>query len=422
MTASGFQLAAGFFVIVAIAGWLNVRLGRLPTAVAMVLAGSACAGLLLTLDRLGIASREVAPLLAAVRAVDFQLAVLGYLLAFLLFAGAMQVDPPELLHRLAPIASLASLGVVVSALLAGGGVWCASRLLGLDLPLAWAVAFGALIAPTDPIAVLAAVHGGLFSEDLKSVLLGEALFNDGVGIVLFGAAVSVATAQTSPDFPALVGRVALEALGAVVLGVLAGAVAVRAMRAIDDYAVEVSVTIALAMGVYAVAHIIGVSGPIAVAAAGLLVGERGFATAMSETTRRYVRGFWTLVDDILNAGLFLLLGLELAAAPPNLAYAGLALAAIVLVTVARWITVLPWGLYFRLRHGERRATTVLAWGGVHGAISLALAFSLPAGPARPVVLTITFAVVIASVLIQGLTFPRLARALAPAAGPQKAAD
>jgi CPA1 family monovalent cation:H+ antiporter len=422
MTASGFQLAAGFFVIVAIAGWLNVRLGRLPTAVAMVLAGSACAGLLLTLDRLGIASREVAPLLAAVRAVDFQLAVLGYLLAFLLFAGAMQVDLPELLHRLAPIASLASLGVVVSALLAGGGVWCASRLLGLDLPLAWAVAFGALIAPTDPIAVLAAVHGGRFSEDLKSVLLGEALFNDGVGIVLFGAAVSVATAQTSPDFPALVGRVALEALGAVVLGVLAGAVAVRAMRAIDDYAVEVSVTIALAMGVYAVAHIIGVSGPIAVAAAGLLVGERGFATAMSETTRRYVRGFWTLVDDILNAGLFLLLGLELAAAPPNLAYAGLALAAIVLVTVARWITVLPWGLYFRLRHGERRATTVLAWGGVHGAISLALAFSLPAGPARPVVLTITFAVVIASVLIQGLTFPRLARALAPAAGPQKAAD
>ena len=422
MTASGFQLAAGFFVIVSVAGWLNVRLGRLPTAVAMVLAGLACAGLLLALDALGIASHEVRPLLAAVRAVDFQVAVLGYLLAFLLFAGAMQVDLPELLHRFAPIASLASLGVVVSTLLAGGGLWGASRLLGLDLPLAWAVAFGALIAPTDPIAVLAAVHEGRFSEDLKSVLLGESLFNDGVGIVLFGAAVSVATAQASPDLPALAGRVALEAAGAVGLGVLAGAVVVRAMRAIDDYAVEVSATIALAMGVYAVAQTIGVSGPIAVAAAGLLLGERGFATAMSETTRRYVRGFWTLVDQILNAGLFLLLGLELAAAPPNLTYAGLALAAVILVTVARWITVLPWGLYFRLRHGERRATTVLAWGGVHGAISLALAFSLPEGPARPVLLTVTFAVVIASVLIQGLTFPRLARALAPAAATDAAAD
>lgn len=415
MTVSGFDLAAAFLVVVAVAGWLNVRFTGLPTAVAMVLAGIGCAALLRVLQGLGWAPEEVGQALEAIRSVNFPIAVLGYLLAFLLFAGAMQVDLAELRRRLAAIASLATLGVVVSTLLAGGGLWAAARLLDVELPLAWAVAFGALICPTDPIAVLATVREGRFSQNLKSILLGEALFNDGVGIVVFGAAVSVASAQAAPDPLLLVGRVALEALGGLALGLAVGALTVRALRAIDDYAVEVIATLALAMSVYAIAQAVHVSGPIAVVGAGLLMGARGFETAMSDMTRRYVRGFWTLIDEILNAALFLLLGLELIVAPPRPEYAGLALAAIILVTAARWATVLPWGLTFSLRRGGAGATTVLAWGGVHGAISLALALSLPQSPARPALLTVTFAVVICSIVVQGLTFSKLARTLAPVA-------
>lgn len=416
MVISSFHLAAGFLFIVATFSWLNARILRLPTAVAMVIAGAACAGLLVGLRELQVSPDLIASLFDAVRNVDFQETVLGYLLAFLLFAGAMQVDLQALRRRFLPIVSLATLGVVVSTLLVGGGLWGLASLLGVDLSLGWAVAFGALICPTDPVAVLATVRTGGFSERLRSILLGEALFNDGVGIVVFGAAVSVAASGSAPDLPGLVGSVALEAVGGLVLGVASGLLVVRGLSAVDSYATEVMMTLALAAGVYAVAQLLGVSGPIAAVGAGLFVGERGMDTAMSDETRRYVRSFWKLIDEMLNAGLFLLLGLELAVAPPNLQFAGLALAAVLLVTMARWLTVAPWGAFFNLRRDESGATIVLAWGGIHGAISLALALSLPNGPARSVLLTVTFAVVIASILIQGLTFPRLARRLAPEEG------
>lgn len=417
LTLNGLDLAAAFLAVVAIVGWLNSRVTRMPTAVAMVLAGSACALLLLALRRFGWASQEAEAVLHAVREVDFQIAVLGYLLAFLLFAGAMHVELADLRRRITAVASLATLGVIVSTALVGGGLWAAARLLHVDLPFAWALAFGALICPTDPIAVLATVRNGRFSKNLKSILLGEALFNDGVGIVVFRAAVSFAVAQDAPDGLTLIGRVAMEAAGGLALGIAAGALTVRALRAIDDYAVEVSATLALAMTTYAIADALHLSGPIAVVGAGLLVGEHGLETAMSDETRRYVGAFWTLVDDLLSAALFLLLGLELAVAPLRPEYAGLAVAGVVLVTVARWLTVAPWGLYYTRRRGEKAATTVLAWGGVHGAISLALALSLPQGAARPILLTVAFAVVFSSVVVQGLTFPRLARKLAPPGDP-----
>jgi CPA1 family monovalent cation:H+ antiporter len=214
--------------------------------------------------------------------------------------------------------------------------------------------------------------------------------------------------------------VAFQALGGGLVGLVGGAVVIRAMRAIDDYGVEVGLSIALAMGAYAVADALHVSGAIAVVVAGLLVGDRGMRTAMSDTTQRYVRGFWTLVDEILNALLFLLLGLELLVVPLTPALGGLALAALALVTATRLAVVLPWGAYFHFRNNERGASVLLAWGGLHGALSLALALSLPAGQGRDVLLTVTFAVVIASVLVQGLTFGRLAARLSPEPEPEAA--
>jgi CPA1 family monovalent cation:H+ antiporter len=413
---TSFQLVAVFLALVGAAGWLNARLLHWPIATVMVVAGVLNAGLLLLVDRLAPSS-GVRPLIRALQQLDFPQAVLGYMLAFLLFAGAMQVDLSELRRRRLSVWTLATLGVVASTAIVGGGLWLAARLLGLQLSLAWACVFGALISPTDPIAVLAAVRQGRLSKVLEVVLQGEALFNDGVGIVVFTAALAIAVSGEQIQPLVTVGQVVIQAAGGLVLGVVSGLMVIRAMRAIDDYAVEVTLSLALATGAYAVAQMLGVSGPIAVVAAGLLVGDSGFRTAMSDTTQRYVQGFWTLVDEILNGLLFLLLGLEVLVIPFDLRLAGLWSVALVLVLAARFAVVLPWGTYFQLRQRERHAGVVLGWGGLHGALSLALALSVPKGPAQGLILSTTFAVVIFSVVVQGLTFGRVA---AWHSGPDKA--
>jgi CPA1 family monovalent cation:H+ antiporter len=377
----------------------------------MVAAGLVSGGLLLAARSFLPAPNLAQDVITAIGSVDFPRAVLGYMLGFLLFAGAMQVDLAELRKRATAVISLATVGVVASTMIVGVGLWLVAKGLGLLLPLPWALVFGTLISPTDPIAVLAAVRQGGLSKGLEAVLQGEALFNDGVGIVFFTAAVAIA-AGGHPAPLEVISSVGVEALGGLVLGGLLGWGVVHAMRAIDDYPVEVGLTLALAVGAYALAGNLHLSGPIAVVAAGLVVGDAGVRTAMSDETQRYVRAFWTLIDEILNAALFLLLGLELLVVRFDARLAWLWAAAIALVLAARLLVVLPWGAHFRLRQGERGPSLLLFWGGLHGALSLALALSLPAGEPRAVILSTTFAVVLFSVLLQGLTFGPLAARIA----------
>jgi CPA1 family monovalent cation:H+ antiporter len=405
---SSFDLAALFLALVALAGWVNARTLRLPNAVAMLFAGLAGA-LAISLIRY-LRPDLTAGLIATLGQVDFAQAVLGYMLAFLLFAGAMQVDLTELRRRGLTVWSLATVGVLASTAVVGGGLWLAAGWLGVALPLPWALVFGALISPTDPIAVLATVKRGDLSKTLEVILQGEALFNDGVGIVVFTALLAFATGS-SPSPVLAFGSVVVQAAGGLTLGVVAGLVVIRAMRAVDDFVVEVSLSIALAMGVYAGAQALHLSGPIAVVGAGLLIGGRHARGAMSDTTQLYLRNFWTLVDEILNGLLFLLLGLQLLVVPIEAKLAGLCAAAVVLVTLARFAVVAPWGGYLRLKHGERGAGIILAWGGLHGALSLALALSVPDGPQRTIILAATYAVATFSIAVQGLSFPPLAAAL-----------
>jgi len=319
----------------------------------------------------------------------------------------MQVDLTELRRRRVAVWTLATLGVLASTAIVGVGLWLAAGLLGLDLSLRWACVFGALISPTDPIAVLAAVRQGKLSKALEVVLQGEALFNDGVGIVIFTAALAIAAGGPGLHPIAALGQVAIQTLGGLALGLAAGWLAIRIIRTIDDYAVEVTLSLALAAGAYAAAQALGISGPIAVVVAGLLMGDTGLKT-MSDTTQRYVRGFWTVIDEILNALLFMLLGLEVLVIPFDFRLAGLWSAALVLVLAARFAVVMPWGAYFQVREGQRHAGLVLGWGGLHGALSLAMALSVPPGPAQALILSTTFAVVIFSIVVQGLTFGKVA--------------
>ena len=405
---SSFELATVFLALVAAGGWLNARTLKLPHGVAMLFVGMAGAAAILALRNFwpGVAQ----PLQAALARVDFSQTVLGYLLAFLLFAGAMQVDLAELRRRRLSVWTLATVGVVASTVIVGAGLWLAAHLLGLSLPLPWALVFGALISPTDPIAVLATLKRGQLSKTLQAILQGEALFNDGVGIVVFTALVAFAAGAESSPAKALQ-SVILQAVGGLALGTAGGVVVLRAMRAIDDFVVEVTLTLALAMGAYSGAQALHLSGAIAVVGAGLLIGEARSSSFMSETTQTYLRSFWTLVDEILNALLFLLLGLQLFVVRLDPREAGLCLAAAALAAAARFVVVLPWGAYLHLRHEERGANLILAWGGLHGALSLALALSVPPGPDRPLILAATYVTATLSVVVQGLTFEPLTRFL-----------
>jgi CPA1 family monovalent cation:H+ antiporter len=408
---NAFDLAAIFLAVVAATGWINARFLHLPTAAVMVLAGLAVGGLLLLARTLLPDSDLASALIVTIQTLNFPETVLGYMLAFLLFAGAMQVDFAALRKEFWSVFTLSTVGVVASTAVVGVGLWVVARSLGLKVTLPWAMVFGALISPTDPIAVVAAVRRGSLTKTLEVVLQGEALFNDGVGIVVFTAALAIATTggQVNPFVPAL--DVAAAAAGGVAVGWLASWGVTQAISVIDDYAVEVVLTVALAIGVYALADAIHVSAPIAVVVAGLVVGARVVRSVMSEITQRYVRGFWTLVDEILNALLFLMLGLETLVVHFDVRLAGVWAAAIALVLVTRLLVVLPWGAFFQ-RRGVRGASALLTWGGLHGALSLALALTLPSGRDKVLILSTTFAVVIFSVVVQSVSFSPLAAAVA----------
>lgn len=398
-----FALVAILMSLVALAGWANAKTLKLPHGVAMMLAGllgaMAVFGVQTALPDLAV----IKHITDVVSGIDFTTTVTGYMLAFLLFAGAMQVDLGEMQRRWFSIAALATLGVAGSIIVVGTGLWLIAGALGIALPLIWALAFGALISPTDPVAVLATVRHVKMSKALTSVLQGEALFNDGVGIVAFTALVAVATGgDANPARDVL--EVVIQAAGGLALGIAASWAVIAVMGTLDDFVVEVSMSIALAMSVYAGAQALHLSGAIAVVGAGMLFGGPRARKAMGGETEPYLRGFWTLVDEILNALLFLLLGVEMIAVPFYAHETGLLLAVIPLVLIARFVVVIPWGIYYRYRRGEHGATTILGWGGLHGALSLALALSLPDGPERTLLLAVTYAVVAFSIAVQGLSF------------------
>lgn len=406
-----FELTALLMTLVALVGWVNVKTLHMPHGVAMLCLGIVVALALAVLRATPYGAGFVSRIVGTVSGIDFVATVVGIMLPFLLFAGAMQIDLGEMRRRWLSIGALATLGVAGSVVIVGVGTWLIARLVNIDLPLSWALVFGALISPTDPVAVLATVKHGKLSKTLQVILQGEALFNDGVGIVAFTTLLAFATGigNTSPTDAIL--DVVVQALGGLLFGIVAAMLTIRAMATMDEFAVEVSMTIALAMAVYAVALALHLSGAIAVVGAGMMFGGERAKQAMRGETEGYVKALWTLIDEIMNALLFLLLGIEMLIVPFYPGQIGLIIAVVLLVVIARFAVVLPWGAYFRMRHAERGATAILGWGGLHGALSLALALSLPQGPQRAVILAVTYVVVAFSITVQGLTFTPLTRFL-----------
>lgn len=407
-----FETAALLLVLSAVSGWINARFLRLPHTIGLLVIALSASLVLVAIDQIVPSSPIRELVVGAIRQIDFFDTLMHGMLGFLLFAGALHVDFDLLRSERWPVGVLATVGVVISTVLVATGFWVAARLLGVEMAFAWALVFGALISPTDPIAVLSILRSVRVPESLEIKIAGESLFNDGVGVVAFVILLEVALQGHAPDVLAA-GRIfVVEVLGGIAMGVAAGAVAVRAMRSIDNYPVEVLISLALVAGLYAAALRLGMSGPLAVVAAGLLVGNRGAATAMSDLTHRYLFGFWELVDELLNSVLFLLIGLEVLVLSVDRLEVELGVVAIGIALAARLVSVsLPMLAPPLRRAFGRGSIRMLTWGGVRGGISVALALALPEMPAREPILVATYAIVIFSIIVQGLTIAPLARHL-----------
>jgi monovalent cation:H+ antiporter, CPA1 family len=403
-----FDILAVLLSLAAAFSWINHRFIRLPTSIGLMLIA-----LLLSLGLL-IAPLDAewhATLKQLLEDVHFEDTVLHGMLGFLLFAGALHVDLHDLARHKWVIATLASASVVGATLLIALGGWLLFGLIGLEVPFIYCLLFGALISPTDPIAVLGILKNAGAPASLNTKITGESLFNDGVAVVLFLSLLGIATGEHEASLFGALGMLGYEVIGGALLGFLSGGLVLLMLSRVDDYQVEILLTLALATGGYALAEYLHLSAPIAIVVAGLMIGNHGRRRLMSDRTRQHLDDFWELIDEILNAVLFVLIGLEILvlelSGGPLLAGA----LAIPLVLAARALSV---GLPIRMmrRRGSDFApgtVTLLTWAGLRGGISIALALSLPAGETRDILLSVTYVVVVFSILVQGLTLGPLVR-------------
>ena len=403
--------AAVLITLSAVFSYLNYRYVRLPSAIGLMLIALCLSLILLGLGKLGMGDIEQRAE-SFIRSIDFNRTLMHGMLSFLLFAGALHVNLRDLAAQKWIVGSLATFGTVASTFVVGTLFFFVTRALGFEIGFSYCLLFGALISPTDPIAVLGILKSAGAPKSLEIKITGESLFNDGIGVVVFIVLLGLVTGGQEPSLGHIALLFAEEALGGIVFGLILGGIAYWMLSRVDNYSVEVLITLAVVMGGYSLAVAIHTSGPIAMVVAGLVIGNHGRRLAMSERTREHLDLFWELVDEILNTVLFVLIGLELLVLDLSGKALAVGLIAIPVVLLARFLCVgAPVKLLEFRRTFTPGAVRVLTWGGLRGGISVALALSIPAGPERDLILTVTYTVVVFSILIQGLTIGPLIRSI-----------
>ena len=400
-----FEIAALLLALSAFFGWLNHYVVHLPHTIGLMVMALLASIVLLSVEAFFPGLGITTTLQGAIGQIDFYATVMEGMLAFLLFAGALHVDFEYLKSQAWAIGLMASVGVIVSTAIVGTGFYYLAQILGVPVPFIWALVFGALISPTDPVAVLSLLKSINVPHALEAKIAGESLFNDGVGIVVFVILLAIATSPGGEVTALSVAELFfLEAGGGALLGGLTGVIAYRAMATIDDHAIEILITLGVVAATYAICLRLHLSGPIAVVVTGLLIGNRGARIGMSQETRRNLFSFWEMIDEILNSVLFLLIGLEILIVTIDPSFAWIAVASVPLVLAARFIAVsIPITLLSFRQTFSAGAIPVLTWGGLRGGISVALALSLPDIAEKPLLLLATYAVVLWTVIVQGLT-------------------
>jgi len=397
-----FEIIAILLTLSAFFSFINYRFLRLPNTIGLMLIGLLFSLLLLAIGRFAPESKQWA--LALLLRIDFNETLLHGMLSFLLFAGALHVDLNDLRQQYRIILGLATAGVILSTLIVGFLSWGMLNLLGFNISYIYCLLFGALISPTDPVAVLGILKKAEVPKSLEIKIVGEALFNDGVGVVIFLILLETISSGRDLGMASVLLLFLQEAIGGGLLGFGVGMLAYRMLKQVDNYQVEILITLGLVTGGYALADGLHLSAPIAIVVAGLLIGNHGRSFAMSEDTRRNLDTFWELADEVLNAVLFLLIGLEVMVLNYSWMNLAAALLGIVIVLSARLVSVsVPILLLKPSRSFSRHIAKILTWTGLRGGISIALALSVPVGTERDVLLAVTYGVVVFSILVQGLT-------------------
>ncbi len=396
----------------ALFSYINHKFLKLPTTIGLMLLALITAVFFLAIE--GLAPDAYSFFCQIVLDIDFKTVLLDVMLSMLLFAGAMHVNIKDLQKETRAVVLFSTLGVLISTFLVGGGIFLASQLVGVELPFIYALLFRALISPTDPIAVLAILKAAGVQKSLELKIEGESLFNDGIGVVVFITILGLAMPMETGEFG--VGEIlqlfAEEAIGGLVYGLVLGYLGWQLLKTIDDDPkIDVLITLALALGGYSLASILHVSGPLAMEAAGLLVGNRVNSSEFSQKSENFLETFWDMLDDILNGILFVLIGLVIFTLQFEWNYFLLGLLAIPIVLLARFISVgIPFSLLKESQNSWIKPVGLLTWGGLRGGISVALALSLSeAVMAREAIIFITYSVVVFSILVQGLTLKALVK-------------
>ncbi|MBY3150852.1 sodium:proton antiporter [Rhizobium laguerreae] len=428
------QVSAILVVLSALLGWVNKVFIGLPHAIALLVMGMVGTLGILTADYL-IPQFEFARYAhQLLTSVNFFETVMTGMLSFLLFAGALHVNLDRLREQRVPIILMASVGVLISTFVVAVGFHAVCRLFGIDISLIWCLVFGALISPTDPVAVLAVMKTIEVDKNLETKIAGESLFNDGVGVIAFTVLVGIAVASDglgahagvvnhsgSIDWWHILEVFSVEVFGAIAFGLIAGATVIGMMKRVDDAAVETLISLALVLGTSVLCSGLHMSAPIAVVVAGLMIGNIGAKRVMSERTRNHLFPFWGMVDEILNSVLFLLIGMEVLIIQFAPAYIGPALLCVPIVLAARFASVaIPIRTLHRLRHQFAKGSIrIMTWGGVRGGVSVALALSLPHTEAKPLIMMATYVVVCFSIIVQGLTIGPLVKKISSEPGCMK---
>ncbi len=402
-----FELVSILLSLAALFAYINHRFIGLPNGIGIMLIGLLMSLFLVALNKLSwVATDQIEVIFAQV---DFDETVMNGMLSFLLFAGALHVNINRLASVKDTIAILATMGVVMSSVIVSVVSFYIFQLFNIDIPYIYCLVFGVLISPTDPIAVMGILKKVGAPKSIEVKITGESLFNDGIAVVLFIAVLGVATGESEASFSGVGWLFLQEAIGGAVFGIALGYIGYLMLKSIDNYQVEILITLAMVAGGYALAQQLHLSGPIAIVIAGLMIGNQGRMLAMSDVTRGRLDNFWELIDEVLNAVLFLLIGVEILLIHflPNYIYSALLI--IPLVLVARFISVgLPVTLLRFKNTYSPHVIKILTWGGLRGGISVALVLSLPDVPFREPLIAATYAVVLFSILVQGLTVGKVA--------------
>jgi CPA1 family monovalent cation:H+ antiporter len=408
------ELYYSFSILIVLASlfaYLNLRFLKLPSAIGIMLIAMVTSIFLVAFGK--FFPDTLTDFSQLISGFDFTEVLMGAMLNFLLFAGAVHINIADLREQKLPVMLFSTVSVIISTVIVGVILFYLLPLFGFNLPLIYCLLFGALISPTDPVAVLSILKSANVPKSLETKVAGESLFNDGVAVVVFAVLLKLASGDS---FDITFGNVSWlllkEAGGGFILGAVLGFTASKAIKSVNDYIVSVLITLSVVMGGYLIAHAMHISGPLTMVAAGIIIGNYGKRTAMSDETKDYLNKFWELIDEILNAILFLFIGFELLLIPRILDYWWVGTLAIGVVLLARLLSIWIPTLMVRFKRKFDSATIkILVWGGLRGGVSIALALSIGESEHRPLIIAITYFVVVFSIIVQGLTIGKLANKL-----------